>query len=244
MLSIGGWIRPLSLALPFVAALVPRAPAAPAPRDPLSALARAIVREAEVADVAIGSAAPLRWPDFPAKAMKPYRLTAGDTPLRRATVKARNLLNAEIRRLKLRGEVREAVTTENGKAELLEHQRAVARSLTALTEGLEALRAAGESRDREPSRRWRAHHDYIRARLLAQLSFLYEYQSALGQMRKQSPRLADGDNGWRLEPVRAMQSDQTGKKLARQARLALKKVAEDHPGTPWEYLALRALGTP
>jgi hypothetical protein len=244
LVSIAGRLLPPGLALSLLAALVPSAPAAPAPKDSLSALARAVVREAEVADVALGSPAPLRWPDFTAKAMKPYRLTAGDTPLRKATLKARNLLNAEVRGLELRAEVREADLTESGKAALLEHQRAVARSLTALSDGLEALMAAGRAADREPSRRWRVHYHYVRGRLLAHIAFLYEYQSALGQMRKQPPRLAEGDDGWRLEPVKKMQGDEMGKKVARMARNALEGVADDHPGTPWQYLARRALRAP
>jgi hypothetical protein len=125
------------------------------------------------------------------------------------------------------------------KNQILNHEREVARLLGRLTEALEELKTAGEMRDAAP-RRWQANYDFMLARLEAQVAFLYEYQSMLGQMRKEfPPRNPQLHNHWILAATTTLQGDSTGKKLAKESRRLLEKLAKDHAGTPWEVLAKR-----
>ena len=65
------------------------------------------------------------------------------------------------------------------------------------------------------TRRWQANYDFILARLQEQYAYLFEYASALGQMRKQLPDLAEGQNGWKLAPQETLHGDSEGKRLAK-----------------------------
>jgi hypothetical protein len=125
------------------------------------------------------------------------------------------------------------------KADVENNERKVARIIGRLREALEELQGAGETRDAEP-KRWQANYDFMLARLEAQIAFLYEYQSMLGQMRKElPPRDPLLHGGWRLAATTTLQGDSTGKKLARDSRKLLDRIAKDHAGTPWEVLAKR-----
>jgi predicted Zn finger-like uncharacterized protein len=126
------------------------------------------------------------------------------------------------------------------KQRLLDEGKSVARLLLPLTEALQQLRDVAEFRDREP-RRWQADHDYVLARLLQQLAFLYEYQFHLGQMRQElPPRDPATHQGWQLAAQEKMQAtDREYKQMAAEAKKLLERLIEEHPGTPWALLARR-----
>jgi hypothetical protein len=128
---------------------------------------------------------------------------------------------------------------KNLKDTLFNSERNVARIIGLLNDSLEELRTAGEMRSAEP-KRWQANYDYTLARLQEQIAFLYEFQSMLGDMRKEfPPRDPKVQNGWRLAATSKPQGDSTGKKLEKEARKLLDKIAKEHAGTPWEVLAKR-----
>ena len=78
------------------------------------------------------------------------------------------------------------------------------------------------------------------ARLEAEIAYLFEYQSMLGQMRKElPPRDRELHGGWKLAATTTLTGDSTGKKMASSSRKLLDKIAKDHAGTPWEVLAKR-----
>jgi hypothetical protein len=119
------------------------------------------------------------------------------------------------------------------------NERQVARIMGRLMEALEEMKAAGETKDAEP-KRWQVNYDFMLARLQAQIAFLFEYQSMLGQMRKElPPRDPNLHGGWRLAATTTLQGDSTGKKLFKDSRKILEKLIKDHAGTPWEVLAKR-----
>jgi hypothetical protein len=125
------------------------------------------------------------------------------------------------------------------KNRIMENERQVARMMGRLNEALEELKAAGEMREAEP-KRWQANYDFITARVEAQIAFLYEYQSMLGQMRKEfPPRDPKLHGGWRLAARASLQGDRDGQKLAKSSLKLLEKIAREHAGTPWEVLAKR-----
>ncbi len=124
------------------------------------------------------------------------------------------------------------------KAEVKKHEDDVADMMAACSDALETLKAAGETRDKE-TKRWQVNYDFTLARLEAQYAYLFEYQSMLGQMRKQEPDLAPGQNGWKLASQVTLRGDSQGKKLAKASGKLLEKIIKDNPGTPWEVLAKR-----
>jgi hypothetical protein len=125
------------------------------------------------------------------------------------------------------------------KEEIFNNERDVAVIMGLLNDADEELDTVSAMRKDAP-KRWQANYDFMRARLQAQIAFLYEYQSALGRMRKEFPeRDAKIHGGWRLAASNNLQGDAKGKKLARDSRKLLEKIAKDHKGTPWEVLAKR-----
>jgi hypothetical protein len=202
-------------------------------------------------------------PPFKAEVLKKYEDDGEkDSPLRQAVRNARALLWAIFpsgEPPELVAEVNQARRTvkgnltvlqdgfrapppalENGfKNQIMKNERDVARIMGRLTEALEELKKAGDMRDAE-SKRWQANYDFVLARLEAQIAFLYEYQSMLGQMRKEfPPRDPNLHGGWILAATTNLQGDSTGKKLAKESRKLLEKLAKEHAGTPWEVLAKR-----
>jgi len=100
-------------------------------------------------------------------------------------------------------------------------------------------------RDHETSRRWQAHYDLIRGRLLAMKTRCLEYNTACAKMKKDAPKFQKPtSNGWRMRPDEEVHLK--GKDLAdaKEARELLERVVKDHPGTPWALLAKRELKDP
>jgi hypothetical protein len=203
-------------------------------------------------------------PPFAEEALKPYE-EAGDpnSPLQQVVHRARVALwavsasgepaelAAEVRKVRAEVKVdlsvmRDGYRAPAGgagetrfKAQILDDERKVADILLTLNEALEELKAAGAGRGQAP-KRWQANYDFMLARVQAQIAYLYEYQSMLGQMRKEFPRRDPAlHGGWRLAAQTELTGDATGKRLARNARKLLDQLIGQHRGTPWEVLAKR-----
>jgi hypothetical protein len=117
--------------------------------------------------------------------------------------------------------------------------------LVELQELLELMEKAGRERNREPSKRWQAHFDYVLARLKMRMVYVNEYNVMIAKVKrdelpKLDPKL---HNGWRLAAQEKITSPKDVKDLAIDARKLLSKLIEDHPGTPWEVLAKRERST-
>jgi hypothetical protein len=205
---------------------------------------------------------------FSAEMLKKYEDGgAADTPLRQAVRKARAYLYAvavspgqppaelepEIQKarealryvnlsvLKEGYRAPGAGNAENRFKEMVANDgRQVARVMLNLGEVLDELKDAGDKgREAEP-KRWQANYDFVLARLQSQIAYLYEYQSMLGQMRKEFPQRDPAlHGGWRLAAQASLQGDAAGKKLFKSSQKILEKLAKDNPGTPWEVLAKR-----
>src|SRR5262249_27932031 len=125
------------------------------------------------------------------------------------------------------------------KDQVYDDGREMAKIVLRLNDTRRDLEDVAEARSKEP-RRWQANYDFVKACLLAQMAYLEEYQSLLGQMRKEFPPLdRELYGGWRLASQTTMHGDGDGKRLARQSRSLLAKIAQQHKGTPWEVLAKR-----
>jgi hypothetical protein len=125
------------------------------------------------------------------------------------------------------------------KDKVFKDEKNVARILDRLSETLDELKGVEGDLEKE-GKRWRADYDFVRARLEMELAYVTEYQSMLGQMRKElPPRDPNVHGGWRLASTAKPQGDSAGRKLAGSARKTLDKIVADYTGTPWEILAKR-----
>lgn len=110
--------------------------------------------------------------------------------------------------------------------------------------GVATIQSTVKKRDHETSRRWQAHYDLIRGRLLAMKLRCYEYNFACARMKKDPKKFTKpGSNAWRLVPDTEM-SSANASKIADEAKMLLERVRKEHPGTPWALLATRELKDP
>ncbi len=131
------------------------------------------------------------------------------------------------------------------KEAMARNQELVARIEYTVNEALTPVTQASKLRDRETSRRWQAHYDLIRGRLLAMKIRCAEYQTACAKMKKDAPKFKDAkSNAWRLVPTEEILSGDKVARVAKETTALLKRVVEDHPNTPWALLAQRELKDP
>jgi len=104
---------------------------------------------------------------------------------------------------------------------------------------------ANPARDREPSRRWRAHFDLMKGRLLALKVRSLEYNAICAKLRREKPKFAQPQsNAWRLEPSGEIVTSDKAKVMAAEATEILQKIVAEYPQTPWADLAARELSAP
>jgi hypothetical protein len=130
--------------------------------------------------------------------------------------------------------------------EAMERNQAIAaRTGYTVEAALEPINAVAKLRDRETSRRWQAHFDLVRGRLLAMRVRCDEYNFACADM-KRNPRKFNRPeaNSWRLVPDREIRFSAQAVAAAEQAAKLLRRVVDEHPNTPWALLAERELKDP
>jgi uncharacterized protein YegL len=126
-----------------------------------------------------------------------------------------------------------------------QNQALAARTAYTVDAALEPVNNVIKVRGREDSRRWQAHFDLIRGRLLAVKVRCYEYNWACAKMKKDAPKFTKPDsNAWRLVPDTEIHYSDKAAAAGKQATDLLKKVVAEHPNTPWALLAQRELKDP
>lgn len=128
------------------------------------------------------------------------------------------------------------------RAELTEGQRRMVESEYWVDRMFKMLAQGAQTRDTLTEARWRASFDLGMGRLLAMRVRLKGYNVMLAQM-KSNPRpfQTPGGNEWRLVPSKEIDAGPEMRARAAEARELLKRVIDEHPGTPWEQLAIREL---
>ncbi len=188
-------------------------------------------------------------PPFWAKAMEPYKPDYANeeqlqeklasSPLRKATVEAAAILAAAtgssrnypdgFRKLANETQFREEITRV---------QEKVAFDVEKLGDALAKLEKVEKERDDEISPRWRAHYDYVYARVLGRLIYVQEYNFVVGnKLKKDNPPLmkpAEND-GWNLVPEEKIQQKET-RELDERRKIIIGRLLKEHPKTPWEVL--------
>jgi von Willebrand factor type A domain-containing protein len=172
-----------------------------------------------------------------------YEKKVADSPLRRAVLTAAQITQQKLPAMPTvffppadAPEFKEVMAVNQGIAE---------RTAYTVDEALVSINSVVKLRDREISRRWQAHYDLIRGRLLAMKVRCYEYNWACARMKKDPPKFSSPKfNAWRLVPDQNIQYSEKAAVAAREAQTLLRRVIEDHPTTPWALLAERELKDP
>ena len=121
-------------------------------------------------------------------------------------------------------------------------QQAVAKLEPAIARLYDALAAGEGDRAKLTSPRWQASYDVAIGRACAAKARLEGYNVMLALLKQGKNFEREGSTLWRLEP--AATSEQAGSainKLVERSQMYLKRVAADHPGTPWAIIAEREL---
>ncbi|WP_437184958.1 vWA domain-containing protein [Planctomicrobium sp. SH668] len=128
--------------------------------------------------------------------------------------------------------------------ELTEAQKPVAEVDVPLRRLYEGLKLGEQGRESIKEERWRAAFDLAMGRILAMRVRYAGYNLMLASM-KVSPKTFTTDTGnmWRLVPSDKIESGTEMRKASEQAKVYLRRVIDDHPGTPWALLAERELST-
>lgn len=108
-----------------------------------------------------------------------------------------------------------------------------------------ALELGEKHRHKLDSDRWRASFDLAMGRVLAMRVRAFGYNSVLAEM-KSSPKTFEkpGSNQWRLEPSTEINAGATVRRMHDRAIESLTRVINEHPGTPWAFLAQVELSDP
>ncbi|MBY0524020.1 MAG: sigma-70 family RNA polymerase sigma factor [Gemmataceae bacterium] len=181
-------------------------------------------------------------PVFSAEQVARYAPDEADSALRQAVRKAIGLLGKHRLKFPDQFQAPAAKQLAEFRQEIEQIQRTVAETHAEFERSLTELNDVRDDRNGETPH-WQANYDYVKARLLGRIAFVYEYNASLAKLRKDDmPTLdrAELHNGWRLISRRHM-TDREAHKIAEEARLAFRKLAQDHQGTPWEVLGKREI---
>ena len=181
-----------------------------------------------------------------------YRAGISRDPIRAAVVRA-----AEIARMTVPGQpsltfppvdspdFKDAMTRQQAAVAKVEYVVDEALGLEFARPGEPTIASVAKYRDRETSRRWRAHYDLVRGRLMAMKVRCAEFNVACARMKKDQPKFSDPKfNAWRLVPDKQVHVSEKAAKIGEQAFDLLRRVIREHPNTPWAVLAARELKDP
>lgn len=130
--------------------------------------------------------------------------------------------------------------------EITEAQKPAALMDARINEMVSILQVGEKDREKITEPRWRASYDLAMGRAMAMRVRYFGYNTLLAEM-KGLPKsfTGKGNNEWRLEPSKNISAlPPAVKKLEKQASQYLKRVVDEHPGTPWATLAEVELSQP
>lgn len=119
-----------------------------------------------------------------------------------------------------------------------EAQKSVAILGHRVTEIVNQLEAGEQDREEIKEPRWQAAYDLAMGRALALQARAMGYNIMLAQM-KVAPKVfeKEGNNTWTMKASGEIQTGPIIRKIVNKATEYLSRVVDDHPGTPWAYLA-------
>ena len=172
-----------------------------------------------------------------------YERKIADSPLRRAVLNAAQITQQKLPLMP--SLVFPPVDAPEFKDVMAANQAIAERTAYTVDEALVPINSVVKLRDREVSRRWQAHYDLIRGRLMAMKVRCYEYNWACARLKKDPPKFSSPKfNALRLVPDTSIQYSEKAAQVAKDAHALLQRVIEEHPTTPWALLAERELKDP
>jgi hypothetical protein len=172
-----------------------------------------------------------------------YEKKVANSPLRRAVLNAAQITQQRLPTMP--SVMFPPADAPNFKDVMAANQAIAERIAYTVDEALVPINSVVKLREREISRRWQAHYDLIRGRLLAMKVRCYEYNWACARMKKDPPKFTSPKyNAWRLAPDASIQYSEKAALAAKEAQALLRRVIEEHPTTPWALLAERELKDP
>jgi hypothetical protein len=128
---------------------------------------------------------------------------------------------------------------------ITESQKPAAELIYKIDRLADVLAQGEKDREKISEVRWRAAYDLAIGRALAMKVRAKGYNLMLAEMKSTPRSFQNKDsNEWRIEPSKSINAGQDVRKLEKQASLYLKRVIDEHPGTPWARLAEREFATP
>lgn len=184
-----------------------------------------------------------------------FPLRAGVLKAVDALAPARHLISDEVLLASELKDFREALSRIPGSGDykdpsatrLRRKQETVALVVLGMEESLQELKGLAAARKAEPSKRWRAHYDFVLAETKFRLATATEFNLMYADIRTESlPALnpANGDNAWRLVAGETMRSRGWVRVFAEKSAKEFDTLASMHASTPWSSLAESAAKTP
>jgi len=127
---------------------------------------------------------------------------------------------------------------------LSEAQKQAAKLEPQLNMLYETLRLGEPDRPKETVARWQAGFDLAMGRVLAAKARTEAYNAMLAAAKRGLKFKDEKNNTWIIEPADEISVGSQLEKTASKAREYLQRVVNEHPGTPWAYLAQKELDNP
>ncbi|WP_153558577.1 vWA domain-containing protein [Roseimaritima sediminicola] len=164
------------------------------------------------------------------------------SPLRQALIKAAQMPGVEgLDRPRTRFVKRSEAALVG---ELSNAQRDAARLEPRLAAMAEVLLQGEAAREEETSPRWQAGYDLALGRVLALKVRTETYNAMLAKAKRGIGFENEKNNTWKLEPAAEISVGSKWQREAEKATELLRRVADEHEGTPWALLAKEELATP
>jgi hypothetical protein len=131
---------------------------------------------------------------------------------------------------------------QNRKKQFLAEQKEPAIAILDLEETYADMKKLDEDREKETNKRWLAHFDMAKARLLSRLVYIYEYDNLIAQIRTDSlPALEEKIHvGWRVNTSNKVQIKEAKvKAMVKEVSKIWTRMEKDYPMTPWAIIAKR-----
>lgn len=128
--------------------------------------------------------------------------------------------------------------------EVSQAQRAAAVLEPKVNRLYEILKTGEQDRDEEVSLRWKAGYDLAMGRVLAVKVRASSYNQMLALAKTKLKFENEKNNTWTLIPVDEISTGSQARKEAEKARMYLQRVIDEHPDTPWAFLAQKEMDSP
>lgn len=180
-------------------------------------------------------------PDY--RPAKEYMLAKQKSPAKIALVEAAKASKTET--IPIPPEIFRADSDNTLKQEITDAQRPAAVLAFQLNKLYPLLQAGEKDREKLKEPRWRAGYDLAMGRVLAMKVRFEGYNKMLAEMKSTPQAFKKKEsNQWKIMASKDILAGADIKKMEKQASAYLKRVIDEHPGTPWATLAAKELGTP